>query len=82
MKRLWRFLFHNPNRNRNRVLFVSPEDRLMSQGYLVQYIVVETDKGKVLPSPVVMAMVEPIIGKSHATGKIHISLPASDIQIV
>jgi hypothetical protein len=54
----------------------------MSQGYLVQYIVVETDKGKVLPSPVVMAMVEPIIGKSHATGKIHISLPASDIQIV
>lgn len=76
MKRLWRFLFHNPNRGRNRIQYVNPADRILTEGYLIQYYVIETDKGKVLPTPVVMAMVQPDKVKQHVT------LPASDIQIV
>ena len=73
---------HNPNKFRNKVSFISPDDRTISGGHLVQYFTIETHKGKVLPEPLIMTMIEPDLEKSHFKSKVHISLPASDIQIL
>ena len=70
---------------KTRVSFIDGE-RKLRKGYLVQYVLRETDGKKILKEPLLLAIVEPYDGFDRsADGKIaiiHHSVPASDVQIM